>query len=487
MHIKGDHDSLFYNVDVNAPPFLTATYAWVKEWMGKRFTLQYINFITLSLSYEFSSLANEMFRVWLILNGSSPSVHNGHLTFYSTKSLDLFPHLPEFQIEFGQTAVLPIVKTSDFGVLGIRRDWVFLTKCANSHETMYKAACIRPCGENALKFVSDLPNFNFVVQFDLSCCNRLLSDHLEQVAIVCPNLQRLSLQSSENCLTSLQGLQSIATNCSNLQGLHLVGIGVPKNQVQFWEVLSCMRLTHLALDLCVTETFDETLIAIELVSNCISCYNVKVKVEESILVTHFPSLESCILSDIHLKGIQDILNNCKKLKYFKCNYVGKELCSSFNCCSLQELCIHFKYIHLTERFMNIISSHSGLVHVFVEVSSVSGEGITILVTNSPNLLTFHIYLKCFDLLGGLDQENFQVALREKFSSRKLFTMGGFKLEQKHYIAYEQHANLQSLWNFPFWFDVEVVNIPMATDTNTLADFDKYPDPSGHNNVDLMDI
>ena len=171
--------------------------------------------------------------------------------------------------------------------------------------------------------------------------------------------------------------------------------------------------------------------------------------------------------------MQEIINSCKKLKYFNCIYHRGELFSSINCCSLQELCLVLRCIHLNETFVTAISSHGGLVHVVVDVKSMSGEGITVLVTNSPNLLTCHIYLKCFDLLGGLEREDFLLTLKEKFHDRKLFTMGGFKLEQECYVEYEQHTNLQSLWNFPFWDQVKVCSVPLSSDTDDLTDYDNH--------------
>ena len=53
-------------------------------------------------------------------------------------------------------------------------------------ETWYKAACMESGDE--LRFVSP-PSLNRVVDFDLSGCDCLLSGHLEQVAIACPNLR----------------------------------------------------------------------------------------------------------------------------------------------------------------------------------------------------------------------------------------------------------------------------------------------------------
>ena len=38
--------------------------------------------------------------------------------------------------------------------------------------------------------------------------------------------------------------------------------------------------------------------------------------------------------------------------------------------------------------MSTISAHGGLVHVVLCVRSVTSEGVTVLVRNSPNLLTF---------------------------------------------------------------------------------------------------
>jgi len=151
---------------------------------------------------------------------------------------NLFLAFPDFQIEFGQTAVLPIVKASDFQVLGLDREWIYLTKCVYRGNRVYKAACIESCKELVVKR-SDLPDFMSVVQFDLSGCRSLLSGHLEQVSIACPNLQQLGLQCNKRCLRKLQGLQSVAANCEQLNGLNLVTIGDVENQVQ---ILSSMTL-----------------------------------------------------------------------------------------------------------------------------------------------------------------------------------------------------------------------------------------------------
>ena len=47
---------------------------------------------------------------------------------------------------------------------------------------------MKPPNEEVTLKYSILSNFNPVVQLDFSCCGYLLSDHLEQRAIACPNL-----------------------------------------------------------------------------------------------------------------------------------------------------------------------------------------------------------------------------------------------------------------------------------------------------------
>ena len=333
MHIMGGNTGYYM---VNTGPFVGPLYSWINEWISKGFTPQHINFITSSFDHEFYILASELLRVWLLLNSDSLPGHNGILSFYNKTSLDIFPNIPEFQIEFGQKAVLSIAKSSDFGVLGLATKWVYLTSSVYGGERVYKATCMQSC-EEITKFVTP-PIFNSVVHFELSCCYFLLSGHLEQIAITCPNVQRLSLRSSKKCLRSLQGLRSVASYCSNLQGLNLIGITEVEDRAQFWEVLSGMKLTHLALELCVAEptTGDEkikvielhqkliSLLAIELVSGwyCNICSGLRKK--ECIVAANFPFIEFCKISDILPVAMQGIINNSEKLKYLNCENVREK-------------------------------------------------------------------------------------------------------------------------------------------------------------------
>jgi len=483
MNIMGKNGN---NQLVNTGPFVAPLYAWVKEWMYKKFVPQNITFVTSGFDSDYHILVSELFRVWLRLNRYSPSGHTGFLTFYTATSLDVFPAFPDFQIEFGQTAVLPIVKASDFQVLGLDREWIYLTECIYRGNRVYKAACMESCKELVVKRF-DLPDFTSVVQFDFSGCRSLLSGHLEQVSITCPNLQQLGLQCNKRCLRKLRGLQSVANNCKQLNGLNLVTIGDVENQLQFWETLSSMKLTHLAIDICLIEPavlgVRDYLVelyrkfinlkAIELNSAlyCRTCNSLKNK--QFLLLPKFVSLEFCMISNVHPVALTGVISSCKSLKYFSCSYISGELPSSVCSYSLQEISISSCDVILTDAFMCAISAHGVLIHVVLDVKSVTCEGIAAVITNSPNLLSFHMFV---DVDIEPDLENFASVLKERFYNRKLFTMGSYKLVQGDQEEYEHNTKFLPLWKYPFWADVDAENTSSYTDVLTTADFDKHPDP-----------
>jgi len=69
--------------------------------------------------------------------------------------------------------------------------------------------------------------------------------------------------------------------------------------------------------------------------------------------------------------------------------------------------------------MNAISSHGGLVHVVLYVKSVTSEGVSLLLKNSPKLMGFHA-----TLYGNVNFDSiYQVA--KEFPHRQLFMMDNF--------------------------------------------------------------
>ena len=98
-----------------------------------------------------------------------------------------------------------------------------------------------------------LPAFIFQLHFEVTRCSSFLPGHLEQLAVICPNFQQLMLYKCTRCLRSLRGLHAIAGHCHNLRGLNISGISITEleSQVQLWEILSNLKLTHLSTEHCV--------------------------------------------------------------------------------------------------------------------------------------------------------------------------------------------------------------------------------------------
>ena len=491
LNFTGDRPNLkeltvrVYMGSVNMEAFIKSTHLWVNQWMLKGFVPQNMNFVNAELGCQYSSLFSELLRVWLKLNHNSPTGRTGVLKYYNKTWLNLYPDIPEFELEFGQTAVLPMVKISHFGILGLDTDWALVTKCVSGNKTVYKAACISPAWlivENKKISYVNSPVLNSVVHFDLSNCDCLLSGHLEQLAISCPDIQQLNLQYSEDCLKSLQGLRAIATFCENLQGLSILGITQIESQVQLWQILSCSKLTYLAIDLCVVKPVEVTdtgklielyqqfvtLKTLEFYSTSISsycdeCNTIRNNDKTLPLLPYFPILEFCLINDIQSSVVQDIVSSCKKLKYFRCSSVRDMLlpvCSS----SLQQLQVDTDW-KLPDDFMSTISAHGGLVRVVLNVYIVSIEGITVLVENSPNLLMLHV--------KGLIEEQSVIALTEKFCKRKLFTRGSFKLFDTDHEELEHNTNLLSLCNESFLTDVRIDSLSSDNENLSATELDDY--------------
>ena len=98
--------------------------------------------------------------------------------------------------------------------------------------------------------------------------------------------------------------------------------------------------------------------------------------------------------------------------------------------------------------MNSISAHGGLVHVELFVKSVTSKGITVLVTHSPELMIFHVFLddEPFELLD----QNLEATLKETFTYRKLFICGSYVVEELLSAAGMEYldrirADLVSFW------------------------------------------
>lgn len=431
--------------------------------------------------YEYS-----LIREWLKLDPSSRARHSGCLRlFHNTKCpLDFIPQLPDFQVQFGPSFFLPCVRASNYGILGLEKDILLLTDMYTGNGKKLCKAVMRSynrLGDFDLDshLNSNIINLEMLTHFDGSNYKSLHPGHLEQLALVCPNLEELNLQGNGNCLRNLQGLRALASCCGHLQGLNLLKISVMdvESRVQLWEILAGLRLTYLAIETCVLVPFEENNQNKELIlgfhQRCTSLkmlesynawYKTCTKCERFDdvplkLLSYFPSLVYCSTGPtIAVLPLPDIVSSCKELKYFRYSnesYANLSLSISHHC-KLQELCIAVGRTAIPDTFLSTISAHGGLVHVILSGGSVTSDGLITLIEQSPQLTTFHVYVLYVNPNDfSFDIKDFKSVVKVKFSQRKLFSSGSFKIIRNmlniphgwdfndHLL--EQDINLTSLW------------------------------------------
>ena len=310
--------------------------------------------------------------------------------------------------------------------------------------------------------------------------------HLEQLAIACPNLERLNLGRAENCLQSLQGLHAIIDTCQNLQGLNLLGIPVSsvESYLLLWELLSSIKkLTHLAIDLCMLiqcsncDSADKekfigmlrncvSLKALEIIEKfdckCKGCQNVHSV--NDLLFSHFPSLVYVTLSQARCTtAFKYIITNCHRLKYL---YYERNLDSeahvtlpSSSSYHLQQLFISSFNINLSTPSVHVLSAQGELEQVALFVNSITTSAITTLISSSPNLMLLYIATReplCDEngvSMNWEDCNKYKDTLSKTFSYHKLLTTGDFILKDglpiHYYNCSETLAAFNTNFNF-FW-------------------------------------
>jgi len=389
----------------------------------------------------------------------------------SSKSmLRFFPVIPFFQMHFEESGELtiPCVKLSDHGILGLEEDVAVMNDNRCDRKTM-RAVYYR--NKHILKGLTwphstKFCNPTYTTHFSFSYCYSLHSGHLEQLAIACPNLQRLALKSCECCLENLQGLKAIASHCCYLQGLNLCGIHASKveDKVLLWEILSNLRLTHLAVGFCLIRSEGAnrnrliflcqncwTLRAIQC-NSCNSCGDFTVK--DAMVVSFFPSLNHFYLrlessaSEIPTI-VQEMISNCKTLECasFIASY-ALLLNLAYNL-NLHQLYINSPDTVVPDEFMTSVSVHGGLVHVILNIECFIAEDMEFLVKNSPKLMTLEIHTNIVRCRGSVYYETVNDRLKKVCSNR---TSGHYLVKKREdnrkelKILHEQGTNLLPLWN-----------------------------------------
>jgi len=391
--------------------------------------------------------------------------------------LNFSPTFPFLQLQFEGTdqKAISCVKLSDFGILELEDDLAVMTDCQFAGRT---ACMVRYKYENiASKWKTSshikLHSLGCTTHFDIAERNSFHSGHLQQLAITCPYLQRLNLQNCHNCLQSLQGLQAIASHCHYLQGLNLLGIHVSgvEDRILLWEILSGMNLTHLAVQFCILTAKKGKLVhlyqkcltvrGIELhyVHNgCGSCATITNA--DALPLPYFPLLNYCSLrahkSYTVPTVVQDVIDNCKGLKCVSFNLdsvkVSLKVVHNHN---LQQLYIYSPRTDVPDNFLTSVSSHGGLVHVVMSVRSLTIEGVTSLVRNSPKLITLFIILSLYDVKDCspeiVDTLEINATVKRMFCHRRLFRVGCYSMIRAQNTEIEsvltrQDTDLTKLWN-----------------------------------------
>ena len=399
----------------------------------------------LNIFFIICPMVDELLKKWQQWNSEIPTNHNAWLKIYSRFKIPLNLSLiqPVFQLQFGQAAVLPLLQVTRCGTPG-------MDYCDG---TIYTGTNIIHVPKSR---TIDSTSTEFVTKFSFTHQKSFLPSHLEEIAIACPNLQQIILRGSHQCLVRLEGLRAIASHCHNLKGLDISGISMLESQIQLWEILSGMKLTHLAVDFCVISTPSGDEVSKKnlklLVEKCSSlqalgyCYRsdncTKVSVENCSLLSHFPSLLYCNVGKLtrYSISIEDIIASCKKIKNFRLLAPPLMDCPPLTLSiiahnvSLQQLCIDSAATVIPDAFMSSVSAHGGLVHVFLSVASVSVVGISVLIEYSPELMTFQSILELCDMhnvkLPTVEFSQYEVVLKQKFHHRKIFHRGGYHMLQR---------------------------------------------------------
>ena len=122
----------------------------------------------------------------------------------------------------------------------------------------------------------------------------------------------------------------------------------------------------------------------------------------------------------------DVISQCK-LRYFGCMLVKSKTFSTVvqnpNQC-LQHLSITSYGSRITDVFMDSVSAHGGLESVFVSVFSLTVDGITAVIRNSPKLYIFDVYTELIFSVENnkADLKVFKDTLKVKFLHRKLISL-----------------------------------------------------------------
>ena len=255
----------------------------IEEWANRGYPLP--SAINIYLRLE-KRKTHELFRFW---SESSFQLPSFEISLYSGKGMPMNPAVPIRKFQFGPSAKPPFIQLSNHGIVGLKHDMFHLreydhhgtVKCAITPEL---ELCELLIEGNHFSYPSHLHSVSYA---DISNSG-VRPDHLKQLALLCPNLEQLSLQDNVNCLKDLQGLRAIVRTCQNLTGLNLSGIPVSSVEscLLLWELLSSLKkLTYLVIELCVLRPPESSDASKQLLSSCQNLKALEIYCNESISCT----------------------------------------------------------------------------------------------------------------------------------------------------------------------------------------------------------
>ena len=441
---------------------------WFEEWANSNYVPRTLNIIiftdewhelrTLVLSLQLAVLRNKKFLKDLSTVGCFNICVN--------TSVEFSQMLPYIQIQVTNSSVaLPSVKASKYGLVGLDMDTLHLTQGSYRGKKIHKVLLIGGIDERIDTSVTSLSSITY---FDAAYCGMLNSNHLEQLSIACPNLQRLDLCGNSECLSDLQGLHSLSSNCKNMQGLNLHQIHEDKSEcdrLQLWEILCIMRLTELSIEgwminVHVAEQQQKLMSIFQKYSslqvlemNGFGSQN-KLSNNELLLVSCFPSITSYRINDLPSDNISNTLKCIFDCQYLQCLYLSQgfnggmlSLSLEGHCSSLQQLYIDSKDAAPTEAFIDALCSHGRLEHVILCVKSLTARSIINVIEQSSNLMIFCtvLYSRPFT---ETQIDKLVSSIETNFSKRRLFNGGTFYLTQypMDYTPLMFSTKLLSVWS-----------------------------------------
>ena len=479
------------------PLSLYAYQYWIQSYIRVGYRPRYVNVVQKSRLFHSVERGKyvEVLKWWsrhsIRDKYRPPNGYIAHFKIYSgcRVPFNLFPVLPDFHIQFSLTPLVKVNrliccdvfrKPDCYSIFGQGYYSLKLNHCSCNDLSCKCVVVSASVDENVISYhdaahrcqvdqhgVIRLTNdvSTDYVLVSVNDMKSVLDKDLEQLSFLIPNLQRLDLSYYDLSIHNMNGLCAVAKNCQNLKGLNLQNAhAVSLDLMAFWEILSGMKLTHLSIECCLITpavidnqpemaNLYETLQAIEINTNiCEVCKN---SLSEDLLcLSHFSSLLYCKLfhhDSYHSSVVQVIATSCKKLQslvldpkpfYQQSPFqpTGISLSSTcYNC--LEQLSIVSVHTIVSDEFMESVSAHGGLIHVYLLVARITERGVGILIENSPKLIDLLIDLRSFDI------STFQITYKKLYNCRLAdtddFTMTWSR--KRHRLLLEYHMfNIEPL-------------------------------------------